>query len=198
MDLLICRYWHRKVSYPRLYPERHKGFPNLFFACPIPMNTVQGKCIYLLSRRTQRDQAVCNTEHHREKKKPVFTVQSVPPWNPTSFATPCFPGGQKSTCTVSKTELKHIHHYCPGEACRVPSAYQSLVQVGFSYIIFARTHSHLSTCPWHTQLFSNCFLCCVPATFWMSQFLISYKPIKIMPFQFMCPGKVGYFKSGNL
>lgn len=69
MDLLICRYWHRKVSDPRLYPERHKGFPNLFFACPIPMNTVQGKCIYLLSRCTQRDQAVCNTEHHREKKK---------------------------------------------------------------------------------------------------------------------------------
>lgn len=29
----------------------------------------------------------------------------------------------------------------------------------------------------------------------MSQFLISYKPIKIMPFQFMYPGKVGYFKA---
>lgn len=68
MDLLICRYWHRKVSDPRLYPERHKGFPNLFLHVLFQWILFKEN-VFIYSVGALRDQAVCNTEHHREKKK---------------------------------------------------------------------------------------------------------------------------------
>lgn len=106
MDLLICRYWHRKASHPRLYLERHEGFPNLFFFffsfCMAYTNEYCSRKMYLFTQLIHSGRPSSLQYRAPKSKKPyrMFTIQNVPPWNPASFATPCLPGRQRSICTT--------------------------------------------------------------------------------------------------